>query len=565
MTMGRKAWLIGLAAVIASLMVLAPAASAETITVSGGETTTIPLIGNASPYPSLLKVQGGDGNIKDVNVKLTLSHSFPDDLDIALVSPDGDAEVLMSDVCGGTDIAGVFTFNSEAGTDLTDGGPCVAGSFQPTNIDTTENWTPPGPGGVTTAQLANFNGEDPNGLWELFIIDEASPDEGSIAEWSLTIETDTAEVIIPGTGTGSGKGAPAKPYPSTKTFNTAPGQVVSDVNFTTPDFNHSFPDDVDMLLAGPRAGATTLLMSDACGTTEIHDFEWTFDDEALAPMTDGSITGCNPFAIKPSAFETPDVFPAPAPSEPYGSTLSVFDGLEGGTWSLFAVDDVATDTGFMTSWTLKVSTRDAADTGFAVGSLRVEEGGTAVLEVKRTGPADLGPATVNVSVEGAAKAGADFIAPSATLQFARGEASQKISIPIANDKVGEAIEKFKVVLSSPQDDARLVGTTSSEVVIGPDNEIKFGKLRRNAKKGTGTLFVTVPGPGTLVVSGEQVKKVKKTIKKAGKVGLLIKPKGNALGLLEEEGAAKLRAKVSFTPDGGTAFKKTKKLKLVLGS
>lgn len=560
---GKRAWLAIVGAAVAALAVLAPAAAAETLTVTQNTDVAIPVGGNANPYPSTLKVEGADGNITDLNAKITLSHTFPDDVDIALVSPSGDEEVLMADVCGGTDVASVvFTIDSDAGAPISDSGPCSSGTFQPTNIGAGDEWgAPGGPGLVSTTQLGNFDGEVPNGEWDLFVLDDDGiGDGGTVESWSLTITTATAEVIVPGIGSGG----VAKPYPSTKTFNTPAGKVISDVNFHTPDFSHTWPDDVDMMLAGPRRGATTMLMSDACGSADIGNFFWFFDDEAAKPMSDATITDCFPVTIKPSNFEGNENLPAPAPPGPYGSTLSVFDGLEGGAWRLFINDDAGEDTGYLSSWTLNVTTRDAADTGFAVASVRVEEGGKAVLEVKRTGPAPplLGPATINVATEGTAQAGADYTAPATTLEFARGEAAKKIEIPIANDKVGEATERFKVVLSSPRDDARLKGNLSTEVTIGPDNEFKFGKLKLNAKKGTAKLFVKVPGPGKLVLSGEQVKKVTKTVKKAGNIGLPVKPKGNALELLDEEGSAKLRAKVAFTPTDGTVFKKTKKLKLI---
>jgi subtilisin-like proprotein convertase family protein len=566
MTVGRKTWLASVVGALAALAVFASAASAETFTTTQETDIAIPASGKASPYPSKINVQGGDGTITDINVNLSLSQTFPNDLDIALVSPSGNAEILMSDACGESGALSnvTFTFDDQAGSSLSEAGPCSSGTFKPTNFGAGDTWESPGPV-VSTAQLNNFNGEGPNGNWELFIVDDLSVGGGSgtITSWSVTITTKTAEVIIPATGT-SGK---AKPYPSEKTFNTPPGKVISDLNLTTNGFFHTFPDDVDMLLVGPRRGANVLAMSDACGSTDIRNFIWIFDDEAAQSMTDnppdGSFGNCIFISVKPSNFETAiDTFPAPAPVGPYGSAMSAFDGLEGGTFKLFVNDDASQDTGFINTWTLGLTTRDAADTGFSVGSVRVEEGGKAVLTVTRTGQTNLGPATINVSTGGAASAGSDYTAPPATLEFARGQATRTIEIPIVDDKVGEATERFNVVLSSPRDDARLNGITSAEVVIGPDNEFKFGKLKRNAKKGTAKLFVNVPGPGRLSVAGEQVKKVSKAVG-GGNVGIPIKPKGNAVGVLEDAGSAKLRAKVTFTPTDGSAFSKTKKLKLIL--
>lgn len=95
----------------------------------------------------------------------------------------------------------------------------------------------------------------------------------------------------------------------------------------------------------------------------------------------------------------------------------------------------------------------------------------------------------------------------------------------------------------------------------PSNLIKLGKLKLNRKKGTATLAVTVPGPGKLVLSGKGLKKVTKAAKKAGLVSLLVKAVGKAQKSLAKVGKAKLKAKVTFTPTGGTAASKTKSLTL----
>jgi len=556
----KRAWLAAIGAALAALMVLPATASAEVLTESQFTDIAIPTGGYGNPYPSTVFVSGADGKITDLNVSITLSHTWPDDVDIALVSPDGDEEIIMSDVCGSTDLASVsLPFNDEAGAQL-GGGPCASGSFKPSNVDNVDNWDNGGPGTVSTALLSNFDNENPNGTWELYVLDdEAIGDSGTVHNWTLTITTATAELIIPSTGS-SGK---ARQYPSTKALNTAPGTVISDLNVVLKDINHTFAADMDMLLAGPRRGAKSIVISDACGSLAMRHFEYTFDDEASAIMSNGA--GCNfQFLVKPTDYGTGDVFPAPAPAGPHGATFTAFDGLEGGTFSLFANDDAGGDSGYISSWELKATTRNAADTGFAGVLARVEEGGQALLTVNRSGPAvaDLGPATINVTTGGTATAGADFTAP-ATVEFARGQTSATVAIPIVGDQVNEPVERFNVVLSSPRDDARLTGAASAEVVIGPDNEIKLGKLKRNKRKGTAKLFVTVPGPGVLVLSGDQVKKVKKTVQKAGKVGLPIKPKGNAMRILNEDGKTKVRAKVAFTPTEGTTAKKTKKVKLVL--
>ncbi|MFQ3632462.1 hypothetical protein, partial [Roseiflexus sp.] len=61
--------------------------------------------GAATPYPSTIEVSGLSSSIVSVAVRLNrLSHTFPDDLDIVLVGPSGQAIMLMSDAGGATSI-----------------------------------------------------------------------------------------------------------------------------------------------------------------------------------------------------------------------------------------------------------------------------------------------------------------------------------------------------------------------------------------------------------------------------------------------------------------------------
>lgn len=554
----RAFLLAGLATI--ALAAPAPVANAETLTTTSETPISIPVSEAASPYPGSLVVEGADGNTLDVDVTITLSHTSPDDLDVVLVSPDGHSEVIMSDACGSGDLANTtLTLDEQASGPLPNEGPCPSGTYKATNVDDgTDVWSSPGPGSPSSAHPSNFFDHFPNGTWRLFVVDDVpSEDGGSIANWGLTIKTKTAKVVVPGTGTSG----TASPYPSTQSFNTQPGEVISGVRFVSPEIGHFSPDDIDMLLVGAQ-GQSTVLMSDTCGSALFFQEIFAFKDEASKALHDDA--ECSGGNSRPSDFGDPgqDAWPWPAPTGPHGQTLSVFNGLQGEDWKLFVVDDAVGNTGFLSNWTVQVNTRDAADTGFTATSVRVEEGDKALLEVKRTGQASLGPATLNVTTGGTASPGADFTAP-AVLEFARGEASKTIEIPIVDDEVGEATERFNVVLSSPRDDARLVGTTSTEVVIGPDNEIKFGKLKRNAKKGTARLFVTLPGPGQLTTRSKGVKRIDKQFQKGGQVALLLKPKGKALNKLGDEGSVKVSLEVTFTPVDGSALTTTKKAKLVL--
>jgi len=167
----------------------------------------------ADPYPSPITVSGVTGTVTKVTVTLHgFSHPGPSDVDILLVGPGGQMLILMSDAGGsGGGCAAVgldLTFDDAAAAAMTDCPPPLAtGSYKPTNLapnagdigaDAFPAPAPPGP--YTATALSVFNGLNPNGTWNLFVVDDASLDAGSISGgWSLSIES--ASVLI-STGTG---------------------------------------------------------------------------------------------------------------------------------------------------------------------------------------------------------------------------------------------------------------------------------------------------------------------------------------------------------------------------
>jgi hypothetical protein len=89
----------------------------------------------------------------------------------------------------------------------------------------------------------------------------------------------------------------------------------------------------------------------------------------------------------------------------------------------------------------------------------------------------------------------------------------------------------------------------------PSNTFTFGKLKRNAHKGTAVLIVSVPGPGELTGSGTGVSAasaaaISKSVGAAGDVTLLIKAKGKKKRKLNETGKVKVSLNITFTPTGG---------------
>ena len=174
----------------------------------------------------------------------------------------------------------------------------------------------------------------------------------------------SAPTIIPATFDGTGA---ASPFPSTIEVSGFDPKL-SDVNVTLYGLSHTWPDDIDIMLAGPT-GASTILTSDAGGGTAIAAVDLTFDGEAPGQLdNDGAIsTG----TYKPTNFDTDNDFNPlptcnPGPGVPASGTAipavgclaKAFNGTDpNGTWSLYVGDDAALDNGSLAyGWSLEIET-----------------------------------------------------------------------------------------------------------------------------------------------------------------------------------------------------------------
>jgi subtilisin-like proprotein convertase family protein len=180
---------LALAAVLCWLAAPASADAVGPIAIGG--------TGPASPYPSVLDIQGFSQIIEDVDVRINdVTHEFPDELDVAIVGPDGTAVMLMSDVGQPPELACKpdFRFSSEATGPVPSDIPLpCGGTYQPTDDDSDEfdldGFPDPGPADAPGSSLTVFNGQTPNGTWKLFVVDDTSGDGGAIDFWTLSFNT----------------------------------------------------------------------------------------------------------------------------------------------------------------------------------------------------------------------------------------------------------------------------------------------------------------------------------------------------------------------------------------
>jgi CSLREA domain-containing protein len=194
---------------IALLMALsAPVTASVVQTFPNPAAITIPAIGNASPYPSTITVSGVPTNFTRLEVQLNgFTHSFPDDVDVLLVGPQGQRAILMSDAGGpgpGVVTGQTLTFAQTAANPIPDATAPASGLFRPANYiesagsSSVDTFPTPGPGALTDApaDLFAFNGFNPNGTWRLFVVDDANGDFGSVSGgWTLRFTAPTVFTV----------------------------------------------------------------------------------------------------------------------------------------------------------------------------------------------------------------------------------------------------------------------------------------------------------------------------------------------------------------------------------
>ena len=127
------------------------------------------------------------GTITDLNIKVTLNHSYTDGLrytSVQLISPYGTAIILGAgdQVGGGWSSGGQLystIFNDEASTSIYSGIPPFAGSFQP------------------SGSLASFDSQSITGKWELLINNSTTSGDGGTAEYTIMVESDSSTPLSP--------------------------------------------------------------------------------------------------------------------------------------------------------------------------------------------------------------------------------------------------------------------------------------------------------------------------------------------------------------------------------
>ncbi|MEP6809672.1 MAG: choice-of-anchor Q domain-containing protein, partial [Chthoniobacterales bacterium] len=193
-----------------------PAPAATTVSFSNGAPITINDNAIASPYPSTITVSNPATTTTKIQVLLNnFSHTYPKDVDILLVGPQGQRCMLMSDAGGGNPgvMSAILNFSSTFPT-VVPQNTAPSGNYRPANYandfnpgDLTDSFPAPGPGTLNDqpADLNVFNLTNPNGTWSLYVVDDTSGDAGSIAGgWILQVTVPAVFTVTNTNDSGAG-------------------------------------------------------------------------------------------------------------------------------------------------------------------------------------------------------------------------------------------------------------------------------------------------------------------------------------------------------------------------
>jgi subtilisin-like proprotein convertase family protein len=166
------------------------------ITINDAAVGDIPAAG--SPYPSAIIVGGLTGVVNHVAVTLRgFTHSYPHDVGVLLVDPEGHKVVVMAN-SGGYGLNNVtLTFDDSAASALVEfpSSATVSGTYKPSNCGDGDTTFPAGaPAGPYAVALSACNGANPNGTWSLYVQDDVNGDPGSFTDgWSLALSLDAPQ------------------------------------------------------------------------------------------------------------------------------------------------------------------------------------------------------------------------------------------------------------------------------------------------------------------------------------------------------------------------------------
>ncbi len=167
----------------------------ELLAIDVDEGGAIPTEGTAGDATFTFTVDGDLGTIENLDVRFSAEHTYNEDLEVYLKSPEGQEVTLFAGV-GGQNFQDTV-LDDDASTNINSGNAPFNGTYRP------------------QGSLADFNGENPNGTWTLRVTDTFEGDSGTLyragnaAPWGTATGTqlllrNPLDQIAGGSGSGSG-------------------------------------------------------------------------------------------------------------------------------------------------------------------------------------------------------------------------------------------------------------------------------------------------------------------------------------------------------------------------
>jgi hypothetical protein len=165
------------------------------------------------------------------------------------------------------------------------------------------------------------------------------------------------------------------------------------------------------------------------------------------------------------------------------------------------------------------------------------------------------PQLRDVSIPGAAVVGdtARFSATAADVwpvgppAFDFGDGSQASGGAVSHAYSGPGSYAVRVTVT---DAVGRSASATGPILVKARNFFTIGKLKKNRRKGTATLAVTIPEPGTLVVSGRGIRRATLRSDKGATLRVPLKGAGKGLKRLNRKGKLKSKLKLVYSPVGG---------------
>ncbi|MFM7076088.1 MAG: S8 family serine peptidase, partial [Planctomycetaceae bacterium] len=153
-------------------------------------TVSLPIVDRVTTR-STIDVAGPPRAITDLDVTVSLTHTFVGDLTLRLVAPDGTPVLLARQRGVAGQAYSATIFDDEATTTIGAGAAPFTGRFRP------------------ESPLSLLDGRSANGRWTLEVADDGPGDSGTLASWSLTFATAEPSATTDATGTVRFENLPA--------------------------------------------------------------------------------------------------------------------------------------------------------------------------------------------------------------------------------------------------------------------------------------------------------------------------------------------------------------------